>query len=55
MAEQWLKLQYYGLYVPPFRLRAQETAKQPVVKVWLHSKVCSSLVRISANAMRRTR
>jgi hypothetical protein len=26
VAEQWLKLQYYRLYVLPFRLRAQETA-----------------------------
>lgn len=26
VAEQWLKLQYYKLYVLPFRLRAQETA-----------------------------
>jgi hypothetical protein len=28
VAEQWLKLQYYRVYVLPFRLRARETADQ---------------------------
>ena len=27
VAEQWLKLQYYRLYVLPFRIRAQQTIK----------------------------
>jgi hypothetical protein len=30
VAEQWLKLQYYRLYVLPFRLRAQESADRRV-------------------------